>query len=83
MSSTHSGSDRPQLPEGLVAFVKRDCPTCVDVVSVLEELCVRGPGIAIYTQDDPTFPETVDSKQHDQDLKMSWHFDVETVPTFM
>ncbi len=83
MGSTHSGSDRPQLPEGLVAFVKRDCPTCVDVVSVLEELCVRGPGIAIYTQDDPTFPETVDSKQHDQDLKMSWHFDVETVPTLM
>ena len=83
MSATDSSVSRPQLPDGLVAFVKRDCPTCVDVASVFEEICVRGPGITIYTQDDPTFPEGVDSKHHDHDLRLSWYFEVETVPTLM
>ena len=83
MGVTDLTSTRPHLPDGLVAFVKRDCPTCVDVASVLGEICARGPGVVVYTQDDPSFPEAVESKHHDHDLKLSWHYDVETVPTLM
>ena len=45
------------MTDGLVAFVKRDCPTCQLVVPVLEELA-DDPDVAltVYTQDDPTFP---------------------------
>ena len=46
---------KPQLPEGLVAIVKRDCETCQTVVPVLRELA-NGPGLSVYTQDDPDFP---------------------------
>jgi hypothetical protein len=43
-----------KLPyDGVVAVVKRDCPTCRLVVPVLAEL----PGVAVYSQDDPpVFP---------------------------
>ena len=52
----HVVTDRPPLPDGLVAVVKRDCPTCLMVVPVLAELA-RGPEpLTVYTQDDPTFP---------------------------
>ena len=47
------------LPEdGLVAVVKRDCPTCVMTAPVLGELARRA-GITVYSQDDPGFPDTV------------------------
>ena len=49
---------RPPLPDGLVAFVKRDCPTCVVVAPVLAQISAA-PGVAltVFTQDDPEFPE--------------------------
>ena len=59
MTSSALNVDRPALPDGLVAVVKRDCPTCVDIVPVLEQLSQRGPGVTIYTQDAPDIPETV------------------------
>ena len=83
MTSRALNVDRPALPDGLVAVVKRDCPTCVDIVPVLEQLSQRGPGVTIYTQDDPDFPETVETRIHDQELEVSWHYEVETVPTLM
>ncbi len=39
-------------------------------------------GATIYTQDDPTFPVGV-NPIHDSDLAVSWHHDIETVPTLM
>jgi hypothetical protein len=69
------------LPEGLVAIVKRECATCVMVSPVLARLGDECR-ITIYTQDDPTFPDGVDSI-HDNDLAVSWHHDVETVPTLI
>src|SRR5476651_1998976 len=43
------------LPEdGLIAVVKRDCPTCVLAAPVLGELARRAP-LTVYTQDDPAF----------------------------
>ncbi len=77
MATTHA----PSLPDGLVAFVKRDCPTCALVVPALEQL-VAGPGVTILTQDDPNFPPSL-APVHDTDLSMSWHHDIETVPTLV
>ena len=74
-------SARPLLPNGLVAIVKRDCATCVMVIPVLERLMANA-GATVYTQDDPTFPDGIDAI-HDADLGVSWHHNIETVPTLL
>ena len=43
------------VADGLVAVVKRDCPTCVLVAPVLADLAAR-TDLVVLTQDDPTFP---------------------------
>ena len=68
--------------DGLVAVVKRDCPTCELIAPVLADIEARG-SLTVYTQDDPSFPESVSSRHHDGDLSFSWHHDIETVPTLM
>lgn len=73
-------SDRPTLPDGVVAVVKRDCPTCVLVEPVLRGLA--GDDFAVWSQDDPTFPAGVDAGD-DTDLSLSYHWDIETVPTLL
>jgi len=65
------------LPDGLVVVVKRDCATCVMVAPLLIDL-----GATVYTQDDPKFPDGV-AAIHDHDLAVSWHHDIETVPTLI
>ena len=47
------------LPEGIVAFVKAECPTCVTVVPVLRQLAGAGVPLTVYSQDDPEFPPGV------------------------
>jgi hypothetical protein len=74
-------ASRPPLPDGLVAIVKRDCPTCVLVAPVLVDLAGR-TGLTVYTQDDPTFPDEVASVD-DTDLSVSYHHDIEAVPTLL
>ena len=69
------------LPSGLVAFVKRDCPTCVLVKPVLAQLAQRTT-LTVLTQDDRTFPEGL-SPVDDTSLEISWHHQVETVPTLL
>lgn len=81
VTETTNPPTRPTLPDGLVAVVKRDCPTCVLVVPVLEQLSEAGP-ITVYTQDDPSFPDTIDAVD-DTQLEVSWHHEVETVPTLI
>jgi hypothetical protein len=39
-------------------------------------------GLTIFTQDDPTFPTDL-AAIHDADLSVSWHHDIETVPTLL
>ncbi len=65
----------PTLPDGLVVVVKRECATCVMVAPLLGQFAAT-----VYTQDDPAFPEGV-AALHDADLFISWHHDIETVPT--
>ncbi|HEU5301979.1 MAG TPA: thioredoxin family protein [Acidimicrobiia bacterium] len=69
------------LPDGLVAIVKRDCPTCALIVPVLEQLAT-GPGITVFTQDDPSFPEGLDPID-DTDLEVSFTLELDTVPTLL
>jgi hypothetical protein len=69
------------LPDGLVAIVKAECETCQMVAPLLAELAGRGD-LTVYTQDDPAFPFGVQAV-HDGDLGVSWHHDIETVPTIM
>src|SRR6184192_2450095 len=71
------------LPQdGLVAVVKRDCPTCELTAPVLGELARRA-GLTVFTQDDPTFPDTVPAPVHDLALDVSHQLKIEIVPTLV
>ena len=77
-----SNTSTPPLPEGLVVFVKQDCQTCELVEPVLEQL-EAATGLTVFTQDEPSFPASVTNKIFDSDLSVSWHHDIETVPTVL
>jgi hypothetical protein len=79
--SPMTDSARPPLPSGLVAFVKRDCPTCELVVPVLQQLADRG-GLTIFSQDDPQFPMGMKARD-DTELENSWRQSIDTVPTLV
>jgi hypothetical protein len=71
------------LPDGLVAIVKRDCPTCTLVVPVLAELAADPTTpLTVLTQDDPAFPPGLEAVD-DTDLAVSLTLDLETVPTLL
>jgi hypothetical protein len=73
-----------RLPDGMVAIVKRDCPTCTLVEPVLGQLAsALGDRLTVYSQDDPTFPATVSSVIDDSALEVSWKLDLTTVPTLV
>jgi len=74
--------EAPPLPEGLVAFVKRDCPTCELVEGVLADIA-KSANITVYSQDDPNFPSGLHNLVDDKDLFFSWHHEIETVPTLL
>lgn len=74
----------PHLPDGLVVIVKRDCPTCALVAPVLAELRGAYPGtVTVYSQDDPSFPESIGGAIDDRDLDVSFALDLDTVPTLL
>ena len=76
----------PQLhtlpAEGLIAVVKRDCPTCELIAPVLRELQQHG-ALTVYTQDDPAFPETIAAPVDDRELLISHQLGIEIVPTLI
>lgn len=72
---------KPTLPDGLVAVVKRECETCRMIVPVLRQLADGGQ-LTVYTQDDPDFPDAPRAVL-DEDLALSWHHAIETVPTLI
>jgi thiol-disulfide isomerase/thioredoxin len=79
--ATRDALSAPALPSGLVAFVKRECPTCELVAPVLAELAKRSR-LTVYTQDDPDFPAGVGAVD-DTALELSWHHRIESVPTLL
>ena len=70
------------LSDGFVVVVKAECPACQLVQPVLADLASRA-GLTVFSQDDPTFPEVADWVVDDTDLAVSWHLDIETVPTLL
>src|SRR5581483_7054596 len=72
------------LPDGLVAVVKRDCPTCQLITPVLAQLRATpdAPPLTVYTQDDPSFPPDLDPVD-DTGLAVSLALDLDTVPTLV
>lgn len=59
-----------ELPDGLVAVVKRECPTCALIAPLLERLAGEC-GAAVASEDD------------DSGLELSFHAGVEIVPTLL
>lgn len=70
------------LPDGYVAVVKQDCPTCVLIEPVLKAMEQAGLPLSVYVQDDPTFP-AVGRVIDDTALETSWRLNIETVPTLL
>ena len=62
--------------------VKKECATCRLVEPLLPVIASSGTTLTVYTQDDPSFPASVPAV-HDEDLSVSWHHDIETVPTLI
>jgi hypothetical protein len=71
----------PALPDGLVLVVKEECETCRMIAPLLGEIAAS-ESLTVYTQDDPSFPAGIEAT-HDADLAVSWHHDIETVPTLI
>ena len=69
---------KPPLPDGLVAIVKEDCPTCVLVAPVLADLADRA-SMTTITQATAAFPQVADWVVHDHDLAYSWFHEIDTV----
>ncbi|MGA0863338.1 MAG: thioredoxin family protein [Ilumatobacteraceae bacterium] len=74
-------SEKPALPDGLVVIVKRECATCQMVEPLLADIAAVA-SLTAWTQDDPTFAASVGAV-HDADLSISWHHEIETVPTLI
>jgi hypothetical protein len=68
------------IPDGLVAVVKRECPTCMLVAPVLRALAHAGADLCIYSQDDPAFPPDL-TVRDDRGLETSYRLAISTVPT--
>lgn len=73
----------PLISDGLVAFVKRSCPTCNLVEPVLREIGEREPAFVVVSQDDPRYPEGVARVVDDRELDYSWLNRIETTPTLV
>ena len=70
------------LPDnGWVAVVKRDCPTC-ELTEPALAMLQQAAGVTVYTQDDPTFPESV-PHEYDKSLDISHGLKIEIVPTLL
>ena len=73
------------VADSVVAFVKRDCETCVMVQPVLQQLVDAGVVSQVITQDHgfPTLESDSPIITVDETLERSWRADIETVPTLI
>ena len=68
--------------DGLVAFVKRACPTCTLIEPQLREVAGAVPAFRVVSQDDPQFPGGVEVID-DRELDHSWLNAIEATPTLI
>ncbi len=71
------------FPDGLVAVVKRDCPTCALIEPVLQRLAAGAAAFVAYSQDDPAFPSGITQVIDDSGLEGSFHLNIDIVPTLI
>jgi hypothetical protein len=71
------------VTDGLVAFVKRACPTCTLIEPQMREVAAAVPAFHAVTQDDPGFPAGVEHVVDDRELDHSWLNNVESTPTLL
>lgn len=69
--------------DGLVAFVKRACPTCTLIEPQMREVAGAVSGFHAVSQDDPGFPAGVSRVIDDRELDHSWLNDIEATPTLV
>ena len=70
-----------EFQDGLLVFVKSDCPTCTLIAPLLAELEREGVPLLVCSQDDPAFPEGVRRVRDDGEFEWSFRYGVEIVPT--
>jgi len=70
------------VPDGLVAVVKRSCPTCELVAPVLRQIAAAGVPLTVYSQDDPSFPGDP-AAVDDRRLEVSYRLSIDAVPTLL
>lgn len=80
MSTT---TDVHAVADGLLAFVKRACPTCTLIEGALQQAAMAVPGLRIVSQDDPRFPSAVPGVIDDRELDLSYLHDIEYTPTLV
>ena len=71
------------MAEELIVIAKRDCPTCTMLEDVYATLASGPVPVRIYSQDDPTFPESVSDVIDDTTLEASFRHNIEIVPTLI
>lgn len=71
-----------KLKDGIIAVIKKDCPTCTLIDPVLKEIEASGLPVTAYVQDDPSFTRA-SRVVDDRSLECSYRFDIETVPTLI
>lgn len=72
----------PIQADGLVAFVKRACPTCAMLTPQLRE-AAQTKSFQVVTQDDPQFPPDVAAVIDDRELDLSYLNNIEATPTLI
>ena len=71
------------IADGLVAFVKRACPTCSLIVPQMQEAGRARRDFQVATQDDVTFPVGVANLVDDRELDHSYVNNIEATPTLI
>jgi hypothetical protein len=69
--------------DGLVAFVKRACPTCTLIEPQMREVALALGDFRAVSQDDPRFPGGVSGVVDDRELDESWLNGIEATPTLI
>ena len=74
------------VPDGVIAVVRAECPTCELVGPALTSLVSTGAVQRVFVQDDMDFPAGLVGSPalvDDRELDVSFHLDIETVPTLL
>lgn len=71
------------ISDGLVAFVKRACPTCSMIEPQMRQAARARHDFQVVTQDDASFPAGVDNCVDDRELDVSYLNRIEATPTLI